>query len=362
MKKHYFLILCCIIQLIAADQLIETHSEDFLVYNGFKEFLGDIHSYKMEQPLGGGLSNTPPILYSVNGIKYVVRIFKGLLSVRKNHIRANLLVASEHIAPHIYYYVHYDDFSFIIMNFIDSRTLPFEQENNYVIFNCIAQKLKALAQFDPIETNYKENFFEENMRHYRNIKKKNFKDFDPILEEIKNRSEDIHQKIAYYNRSLVMGHNDFYPRNIFFIHDDIIVIDWDTMGLNYEFGDLASYSIFFCLNQAEDFYLLKQYLQYIPTAEDEDYFKNVKLMVRLCLALNFFAMVEEISESLITEPIKGFKYYAIIFAENSDADSSEFFYKCGMSQLQEFRQEYEPFDKLPPLLKLRKTGRASGEK
>lgn len=317
--------------------------EESIIYNGFEQFLGKINTYKVEQ-LTGGLSNNFPCVCLVNDKNYVVRIFRGPLKTRNIKLFINHLVTQQGIAPKIYHHGSHDDFSFIIMDFIEGHTLSFEQASHYRVFDLIAQKLKLIAQIDTtIETIYKENFFNENMRHYNNIKKKNFIGFDVILEEIKDKIEYIYEKLNYYNKPLVMGHNDFYPRNIFFARDDIIIIDWDTMGLNYEFGDLASYSIFFCLNEKDDSYLLTQYLQCVPTIQNEHYFKTVKLMVRACLALNFFAMVESISEPLFIGSVKNFKYYATIFAQNSKADSSQFFYECGMSQLQEFYKEYKDY-------------------
>ena len=44
-------------------------------------------------------------------------------------------------------------------------------------------------------TNNKENLFDEIIKHYKSIKSKKLLELDPILEEIKNKAEFLHQSI-----------------------------------------------------------------------------------------------------------------------------------------------------------------------
>jgi len=230
------------------------------------------------------------------------------------------------------------------MDFVDVSTLSFEQAVRRVAFDSVAQKVKLIAEFDAtMETKNKETYFDEGISHYKSLKQKKLVNLNPILEEIKDKMEVVAQKINSYDRPLVMNHNDFQPRNMFFAHDDIVVIDWEFIGLNYEFADLAAYSIFFCLNEEDDFYLLTKYLQYVPSRDDEGYYKMVKLMTRVLYILSFFELVDYIPE---VESIKYFKHYAALFAQDTISDSSDFFYEFSMSQLQELRREYEKFESL----------------
>ena len=145
---------------------------------------------------------------------------------------------------------------------------------------------------------------------------------------------------------LVINHNDFHLRNIFFSHDDIEIIDWDSLAQNYEFCDLALYSICSCLNAADDYYLLTHYLQRPPIFFDIQRFRKIKLMMRIADMMTVFDFVESIPEFLPMESIKDFIYYSIIFAQGANDDSPEFFYALGMSELREFREEYKKLEEV----------------
>lgn len=345
MKCYFLMVFCVVAQMNAMEQSIEHWSHDPIVYNSFEQFLGKIDSYKTKTLVGGLLSEAP-VLCMVNDNKYVVRRFKGSEDDRRNQLNAYLLATNKGVAPKIYHHVHHDDLSFITMEFVDAPTLSHEQANNPKIIDIIANKIRVIAQFDAnIVTHNRENYFDETLHHCENIKKKDFVGFDVVLEEIKNKIEVIHQEIDKHKRSLVIGHNDFHPRNMFFINNDILVIDWDLLGLNYEFGDLAGYSIFSCLNKENEARLLREYLLQIPSKADQQYFQMVKLLARACLAVSFFDIVKYIPEATSVESIKDFKHYAAIFADSVVSDSSDFFYECGMSQLQELRREYEEFER-----------------
>jgi aminoglycoside phosphotransferase (APT) family kinase protein len=342
-KRYFLIFLCCVTQFYIAAQCNEGWENHPVIRSGFEQFLGDIHSYTF-RTLVGGLISDAPCVCTVNDHTYVTRIFRGSPQARQTQIDMNCFVANCGIAPQIYHHGHHDDFSFIIMDFVDMPTLSFEQGVQRVVMDSVAYTLRSIAHIDTaLETNNKENYFEEGMRHYHNIKQRNFTNFDPVLEEIKDKMEVVVQKLNSYNRPLVMSHNDFQPRNMFFNHGSMVVIDWDFMGLNYECADLAAYSVYFCLHEEDDLYLLTRYLQHAPSTDDVSYFKTVKMMTRLLYIVSFFELIHVVSE---VESIADFKHYARLFAQDATHDSSEFFYALGMSQLQELRLEYEMLKKL----------------
>lgn len=317
------------------------------IENGFRRFLGDIYHYKPAQNLLGGVVNAPPRVYEVNDNKYVVRTFKGLSKEQCNGVATHLFVAEKQLAPKIHYYHHGDDVSFVIMDFIDVPTLSFEQASQSAVLALIGQKVRSIALFDiNMTTNNKENLFDEIMKHHHSIKSKKLSDLDLILEEIKIKAEFLYQAIENEHRPLVINHNDFHLRNIFFTHDDIKIIDWDTVAPNYEFCDLALYSICSCLDEAADYFLLIHYLQRIPLLFDIQYFKKIKLMMRMCDIVNSFDLIESIPASLSMEAIKELKHYSIMFAQDASDDSPEFFYALGISHLREFREEYKKVEGL----------------
>ena len=77
MKNYFFISLCFVAQLHAMELEFfkDMHKNSDLIYNGFKQFLGNIHHYKFEQKLPGGVVNSPPCVYEVNDNKYVVRTY-----------------------------------------------------------------------------------------------------------------------------------------------------------------------------------------------------------------------------------------------------------------------------------------------
>lgn len=321
--------------------IINQKIENCLVQEAFEQFLGKIDTYK-RKPLVGGLSDNAPYRCKVNNTNYVVRTFRDTPEVRKLKVSLNCLVAEQKIAPHIHHHAHHDDFSFIIMDFIDTPTLSLNQANKGNVLESVAQKARAIADFDPnMVTHHKENILQETLRHYENIKKRNVAVFEPLLQELKPKIDIIHQKIENEKRPMVISHNDFYPRNMFFDDKDIVVIDWETLSLSYEFSDLACYSVCTCLDMIEDLYLLGYYLQRNPTASDQRYFNLVKLLMRILMVVGCLDYAHYIPENLSMESIDNFKYYATAFAKDASNDSPEFIYKFGMSQLEELRRDYK---------------------
>ena len=338
------IILCFVGQFYAMEQQDLLPHND-AIYNGFEQFLGALYQYKFEQKLPGGVINSPPCVYQVNDNKYVVRTSTKSPEVRCNCIATHCIAAEKCLAPKIYHHHHDDDFSFFIMDFIDVPTLSFEQARKSEILALIGQKVRSIADFNTaIASHHKENLFDKVMRHYKSIKSKNLSDFDPIIEELKSKAEILHQIIEDENRPLVMNHNDFHLRNIFCTHDDIRIIDWDELDKNYEFCDLALYSICSCLNEEDDDFLLTHYLQRDPLLLDTQYFRKIKLMTRIADMATVFDLVDSVPESLPMESIKDLEYYSILFAQSADNDSPEFFYALGMSELREFHEEYKKLE------------------
>ena len=64
-----------------------------------------------------------------------------------------------------------------------------------------------------------------------------------MIDQAFQSTKIIHQKIENEKRSLVPCHNDLNYRNIFFTEKNIIFIDWEMAGINYDFYDLAFISI-----------------------------------------------------------------------------------------------------------------------
>jgi len=344
MKNFFFILIFFINQICAMEQNQEQLKND-LIYKGFEDFLGKIETYKVTL-LAGGFSGCSPYVCEVNNKKYVVRTFRDAPEVRDTKVSINCFVAQQKIAHQIHYYAHHDDFSYIIMDFIKTPTLSLEEASRPEVLDCVAQKTRTIAGFDiNMETAHKEDVWGETIRHYENIKKREVKVFEPLLEEIKHKLDTIQQLLAHYNRPRVINHNDFYYRNMFFIDNDLLVIDWETLAASHEFSDLVDYSVCSCLSPTQDLYLLMKYLQRNPLESDKCYFDIVKLLMRILIVVTTLDYAKYVPQDLSFDSIKSFKEYTTAFAKDTSNDSPQFLYEFGMSQLRELRQEYEKFEK-----------------
>lgn len=138
-------------------------------------------------------------------------------------------------------------------------------------------------------------------------------------------------------RPLVFCHGDLNPRNIFAPKGNLIYIDWEEAGVAYELFDLANYSVFLCLNDAADLYMLTHYFGKEPAAKGLCYFQRLKLMVRAADSLGLLASLEDLPSHMAKgqKEMKDFAYYEDLFARGK-ADDSAFIFQLGYSHLQEF--------------------------
>lgn len=334
MKTFYFLFLITICSFA---------QENSSIYNGFQQFLGAIHSYECEQ-INGGLSNNTQYLCIVNGKKYIVRMLNEPLPIRQSEVLIHLLAAGKNIAPTIHYY-DTNEYTLVIMDFIDGNTLLLEHACRSDVLDIMVQNVKAIAQFDAnlVVNSHKKDLLAETVQRYERIKNQRGDELDTMIIQALQQVTVVHQAIENAQRPLVVNHHDLHPRNIFFIDNDVVFIDWERAAINYELYDLAIYSVYACLDECDDYYVLTQYLQRSPSDADIYYFNCLKLMMRVHIALDFFTCTPHIPESAFGEPIKEFKYYATIFAQDTNANSPEFLYAIGISLLQEFFVAYKKF-------------------
>lgn len=316
--------------------------EDDAIFTSFKQFSGDIYQYKRKQ-LNGGLSNNTQYICVVNEHTYVVRALKEPLARRQNEINTHLLAASKGIAPKIYYYD--DAFSCVILDFIHDHTLLVEQAKRYDVLDIIAKKVRLITQFDVdiLANHHEPDLFAQIVADYNQIKDCGHTDFNALIDKARHDVEIIYHTLERTRRPSVFNHNDLHPRNIFFTQNDILIIDWETAAMNYEFYDLACYSVYSCLNEAEDRYLLTQYLQDCPSDSDLKEYHRVKLMLRVFMAFAFLKLLKPMPQTVPMEAVKEFEYYMQIFAQDTNANSPEFLYALAISFLQEFFKEYAAF-------------------
>jgi thiamine kinase-like enzyme len=328
--------------------LTNTHgifTDTDVVYKGFTHFLEDIQSYECTS-LTGGLSTSSMQRCTVNGKKYVVRMLNGSFSVRKNEILTHVAMAKEKIAPHIYYYDSID-YSFAIMEFIDGCTLTVEQAQQSDMLERIAQKIRFIHGYDPAKLvdSEKVNMFDAIVGFYEQVKQKNPILSYCILDQALLQAKILYERIELNSPRLVFSHNDIHMRNVFCVHNDALIIDWEAVAINYNFFDGASYSLYACLNDLQEHYLLFCYLKRKPLPAEIQSFKDIKSLIMLYTALWLLKELDDVPADIILAKPKSFGYYGKIFAENYKADSPDFLFEMAVSLLQGFFKEYECLEK-----------------
>ncbi|AXX94617.1 choline/ethanolamine kinase family protein [Arcobacter ellisii] len=95
--------------------------------------------------------------------------------------------------------------------------------------------------------------------------KKDLLNYKKVLENEKLIQETFKNLnlLKKYKKELVLSHHDLNPKNIIFNNKDIKIIDWEYVGTNDRFFDLASICIEFSLNKKEEEFLLKTYFKFI---------------------------------------------------------------------------------------------------
>jgi Choline/ethanolamine kinase len=292
-------------------------------------------------PLVGGLSHDRKIFKcTLEEKNYVACILNAPFIQRKKEVEAHLLVMNMGRAPTIYYYN--DDYTLVIMDFINDHTLSLEEGALSGVLDQISEACRQMSQL-PVTYLPPKNIFAAIYAHCDQLIHQDTK-LSPLIMQAQEKVKILEQKINQEQRSLVFCHGDLHPRNIFFSQQHLLIIDWEDAGLEYELFDLASFSVFFCLDDKADVYILTHYLQKIPTRKEKGYFQWLKLAVRAADAFGIYASLEDLNvyASHEIESVNEFLYYQTLFAKNEKAASSpKFLYEMACSQLQEFFKTIE---------------------
>ena len=312
------------------------------VYHVFKQFIDPINSYDIKR-LEGGFTDNIQYLCTVNEKKYVVRLPYQPYFERKNEIMMHIYFADKGIAPRLYHYT--DDYSCMIMDFIEGHTLTFEDARKEPILKKMADALNCIQQESmnfivSYEKGNNKNIREYVLSWYNTIKKDN-PHLPVSIDNAFNACEYLYESLDNESWPLVLNHNDIHPRNLFLVQDTCIIIDWEIAGPNYSFYDLSNYSIYACLDNEQEYYFLNQYLKREPSLLEWNYFKKTKLLSMLVNIFGWLEFLGPIPDDI--GAIKDFSYYAAIFAQNRRIDDPHFFFELSLSLVEKFSREYELF-------------------
>ncbi|XPV69684.1 MAG: choline/ethanolamine kinase family protein [Halarcobacter sp.] len=118
--------------------------------------------------------------------------------------------------------------------------------------------------------------------------KKDFKNYALCLKDesskkiIKESLKEL-KKIKRYKKTKVTTHHDLNPRNIIFYKNSIKFIDWEYVGVNDCFFDLATICVEFKLNKKMRDLVLKSYFNKIKKEYKNSLDSYMKIYENLCI-------------------------------------------------------------------------------
>ena len=135
---------------------------------------------------------------------------------------------------------------------------------------------KNIKKLHKIKSNEKEYDLKKDLKYYKKKLKNEEANKSIIIckEELK--------RLKKYKKELVTTHHDLNPKNILFHKNKIKFIDWEYVGVNDKFFDLASVCFEFGLDPKEEKILLKSYQKKISRKDMEKLHSYIVIYKHLC--------------------------------------------------------------------------------
>lgn len=182
-----------------------------------------------------------PII-SLNNSTYNIRIFNThyFLKLANNHNK-NLIKSLEHknITPKNIFISN----KILFNKYIDEATLDEKTQNTEEFLRSLSLELNKLHSLH--SDNYF-NPFEKIQNNFSYLKERNFPlpaDINILLEKFETIQEELSKNIE-----LGLCHNDLNPSNILYKNDKVFLVDFDFIGINDIYYDLAMLSWFLSKN------------------------------------------------------------------------------------------------------------------
>ncbi|MGL4874429.1 MAG: phosphotransferase [Clostridium sp.] len=222
----------------------------------------------------GGLNNKN-FLLNYFGTIYVLRIpsLENKNNFNIEHIAISHL-SSKNLIPKIIY--HNKDSGIMLSEFIETTRFDFQFFKSKDTLSLIAFSLNKFHNIKALEIPYF-NPFNEIDKNFSFLKEKNYKFNHPIFKFI-NKKNSIWNKYKK-NMTLKLCHNDLNTSNILFKDNRLFFIDFEFIGLNDPFFDLATLSWF--LTDSERLLLLEKYLGKNPTEFEKNKLTDFLYIVKL---------------------------------------------------------------------------------
>ena len=304
-----------------------------ILQHGFKKLLPALENIDVSPLYGGGESIRKKFRCLVDGKLYVACVLSAPLAQKKTEIEAHRLAMQLGTAPTLYYYDN--EYTLEIMDFLEGNTLSIKEGSDALLLDQLARGLHALGMLK-LDAPKKDIFACIRKWYTTAIAQKT--PISSLLMEALKKVENLEREIDDEHYPFVLCHADLHTRNIFFKQEKLSIIDWEETAFCYDFFDLASYSVFACLGEAADAYLLQKYLQCTPDSNDLKRFQLMKRVIPVYDGFRALGTLENL-ENLASKAqliIEDYSYYAALWANDPTANSPEFFYEFGLSGLQKF--------------------------
>jgi len=145
---------------------------------------------------------------------------------------------------------------------------------------------KNIKKLHKIKSNEKEYELKRDLKDY----KKNLKNSKAKV-SISICKKEL-KKLKKYKKELVTTHHDLNPKNILFHKNTIKFIDWEYVGVNDKFFDLATVCYEFTLNTKEEKILLKAYQKSVHKKDIQKLHSHMLIYEHLC-KLWFMSLEED---------------------------------------------------------------------
>ncbi len=240
------------------------------------------------QILSGGYSGTPIfVVTDAKNIQYVIRFLEHTVVAKREREIIGLKHASDQgYGPHIYFIA--PENSYVIMQCIEHQKIPAKLRESVELYQMLAHVLQKIHQGPALPIPNKTIF----QRVYKTLNDiSEYKDVLP-LEKIENLIKII-EKVLALHMTLAPCHNDLNPNNLLFLGNEFKVIDFESIGQQDPYFDVATVSIFFCFVAQTEDVLFKTYFGHEPTDQEKAKLFFMKQLVRMHYALAFFKLGEK---------------------------------------------------------------------
>jgi len=214
------------------------------------------------QALKGGMSGAKLFTVTDGAKKYVIRFMTHKTPEKCLAEMRGFRTASENgYGPHIYFMDEKD--AVIIMEYISSQPITYQQLQSKELYSMLGHLLKKIHSSQSLQK--ATDAINRSRRKLRNITHHGA--IIP-LESIEKNLAIIQKTVTPYIVSAPC-HLGLNPDNLIFFGDGLKAIDYGTAAQSDPYFDIATVSLFYCLDPNHEEILLRTYLERKPTLKEK---------------------------------------------------------------------------------------------